>query len=57
MRAKTFVFEAGEEAVEESVDDEAAGFVAGDSAGGHVEEFVLADGAIGGSVAAADFVI
>ena len=57
MRAKTFVFEALEEAVEEAVDDEAAGFVAGDSSGGHVEEFVLADGAVGGSVAAADFVV
>ncbi len=57
MCAESFVFEAGEEAVEESVDDEAAGFVAGDSSGCHVEEFVLADGAVGGSVAAADFVV
>ena len=57
MRAKTFVFEALEEAVEETVDDEAAGFVAGDSAGGHVEEFVIAHRAVGGSMAAADFVV
>ena len=57
MFSESLVFEALEEAVEETVDDEAAGFVAGDSSGGHVEEFVLAYGAVGGSVAAADFVV
>ncbi|MFM8764472.1 MAG: hypothetical protein ACKOEZ_06525, partial [Spartobacteria bacterium] len=57
MRAEGFVFQALEEAVEESVDDEAAGVVAGESAVVHVEELVLSDGAVVGSLAAADFVV
>ena len=57
MKAKRIVFDAGEEAVEEAVHDQAAGFVGGDASGFHVEEFVGADGAVGGAVAAADFVV
>ena len=57
MRPQVFVFDPFQEGVEKSVDDEAASGVALDAAGLHVEEFVLAYGAVGGSVAAADFVV
>ena len=57
VRPQGFVLDPFQEGVEKSVHDEAASGVALDATGLHVEEFVLADGAVGGSMAAADFVV
>ena len=57
VRPERFVLDPFQQGIEKSVHDEAASGVALDAAGLHVEEFVLAYGAVGGSVAAADFVV
>ncbi len=57
MRANHLAIQSGEEIVKKTIHDQSPCIVHRNSSSGHVEKLVGADGAVGGSMTAANFVV